>query len=356
MLKKVSQGICFLTLLLIPLSLAAEESDEPAKVARLFESDDILAVTISAPWQEIERNRKYQGTYPATIEYTDSNGKQQSHQLTVERRGIKRQEACRIPPIRLRFEKDEVKDTMFRGQTSLKMVTHCQNSSRYDQYYVLEMMAYRMYNRVTDYSFRVRPLSVTYRDSQKDDVEADRFGFLIEDDSDVAKRNDLKKLVIPYTLPSRFDLGTSSDMALFQLMIGNTDYSPLRGPDPAECCHNVKLIAPRPLQDGDIIWPVPYDFDASGIVDAPYAAPPDGLGVNSVTQRVYRGYCAHNDTMQASRQKIISLESEIMSVLDSDPRLTERFRKKADRYLEKYFDLLKDDKDFERLVVTRCRK
>ncbi|MDX1397911.1 MAG: hypothetical protein R3204_05230, partial [Oceanospirillum sp.] len=59
--------------------------------------------------------------------------------LTVERRGIKRQDACRFPPIRLRFEKDVVKGTAFRGEKSLKMVTHCEKSDRFDQYYILEM-------------------------------------------------------------------------------------------------------------------------------------------------------------------------------------------------------------------------
>ena len=347
---------CLLVLLKAPGLLLAEDAPTQGKPPRLFQSEDVLAITLTAPWNEIERNRKYQGAYPATIEYTGPDGAKLTHKLTVERRGLKRQEACRIPPIRLRFEKEEVKGSLFRGQKSLKMVTHCENSTRFDQYYLLEMAAYRIYNRVTDYSFRVRPLSVTYRDSKKGDSDADRFAFLIEDDSDVAERHGLKNLDIGRTLPSRLDKATSSDMALFQMMIGNLDYSPLRGPDPQECCHNVKLIAPRPLEQGDTIWPIPYDFDASGIVDAPYAVPPAGLGVRSITQRLYRGYCAHNGTLQESRRKIIGLEPEIMAVLDGDPRLSSRSKKKAGRFLEKYFELIRDDRDFERQVVMKCRK
>lgn len=333
---------------------AAAEDDAP-RTPKLFESDDILSLTISAPWQDVERDRKYQGTYPATLEYQDHEGNKQTLKLTVERRGVKRQEACRIPPIRLRFEKEEVKGTLFRGETSLKMVTHCQNSDRYDQYYLLEMMAYRMYNRITDYSFRVQPLSVTYKDSEKGDVEPDRFAFVIEDDSDVAKRNDLKKLEIQQIFPHWQDSAATSDFSLFQYMISNLDWSALRGPD-EECCHNVKLIAPRPFEPGDKAIPVPYDFDSSGFVNPPYAAPPDGLGVNSVTQRLYRGFCAHNDTLEASRQKYLSRESEILAVLDSDSRLADRTKKKTVDYLERFFDILKDDKDFKRQVIDKCRK
>jgi hypothetical protein len=236
------------------------------------------------------------------------------------------------------------------------MVTHCKNSDRYDQYYLLEMMAYRMYNLVTDYSFRVRSLSVTYKDTEKGEAEAGRFAFLIEDDSDVAKRNGLKKLEIDRIGPSRLEKTTVGDFSLFQLMIGNLDWSALKGPDPKECCHNVKLVAPRPLEKGDKIWPVPYDFDATGLVDAPYAGPPNHLGLNSVTQRLYRGYCVHNDALPAAREKQLALESEIMAVLDSDPRLSEREKKGATRYMEKYFEMLKDDKDFERATVKKCRK
>ena len=337
-------------------ALQAAETEAEEKAPKLFSSEDILSVTISAPWSDLKRDKNFQGPYPATIEYKDHNGNDVTHQLTVERRGIKRQEACSFPPIRLRFEKTEVKDSLFRGETSLKMVTHCRNSDRYDQYYLLEMMAYRMYNLITDYSFRVRALSITYKDTGGDDEEADRFAFLIEDDSDVAKRHGLKKLEIPRIGPSRLDKSIVGHFSLFQLMVGNVDWSALSGPDKDECCHNVKLIAPRPLEKDDKIWPIPYDFDATGLVDAPYAEPPDTLGLSSVTQRLYRGYCVHNDTLPEARQRQLELEAEIMAVLDSDPRLAEREKKAATRYMQKYYKMLKDDKDFDRATVRKCRK
>ena len=43
------------------------------------------------------------------------------------------------------------------------------------------MMAYRMYNQVTDYSFRVRPLTVNYIDADTGNEEPGRFAFVIED-------------------------------------------------------------------------------------------------------------------------------------------------------------------------------
>jgi hypothetical protein len=203
----------------------------------------------------------------------------------------------------------------------------------------------------------VRPLTVTYVDSARDSVYDTRFAFFIEDDSDLAKRNGMKKLRVPYILPNRFDHATSSRLSLFQFMIGNVDWSALRGPDPEECCHNVKLVAPEPFTDDDVAYPVAYDFDSSGLVDPPYAAPPAGLGINSITQRLYRGYC-HNDevALQDVRKEFLALEGDIMQIVEQDEMLMDRYKKKANRYLGNFFELIKDDKDFERYIVTKCRK
>jgi hypothetical protein len=344
-------------LIVTAFSVQAQENvARPEKPAKLFSSNDTLQVTLTAPWRELVINTSYKGNYPAKLEYTDGNGNPVSLNLTVERRGVKREQLCRYPPIRLRFDKDEVKGTAFRGQVSIKMVTHCEKASRYQQYYVTEMLIYRMYNLVTDYSFRVRPLEVNYVDSENGHSDKPRFAFLIEDDSDVAKRHGLKKLVIPRVSPKQLDPELSSEFAVFQYLIGNVDWAALSGPDPEECCHNVKLIAPRPLQDGDIIYPIPYDFDSSGLVNADYAAPPNGLGLSYVTQRLYRGFCKHNDTMEQARQWILSKESEVLSLIDDEPLLNSSRKRQANKYLDRGFNTLKDPQDFEKQLIQKCRR
>lgn len=334
-------------------ALAAEDLPKPEK---LFASTTTLKVKISAPWRDLERNERYQGAYTATIEYTDGSKQKTQIPLTVERRGVKRQQTCDFPPIKLRFEKADARGTVFRGQKSLKMVTHCEAASRFEQYYMLEMLAYRMYNVLTDFSFKVRPLSVTYHDSENGRSDEDRFAFLIEDDGDVAERNGLKKLEIPSIRPSRLDRTLISEFSLFQYMIGNVDWAALSGPDPNECCHNVKLIAPRPLKDDDIIYAIPYDFDSAGIVDAPYAAPPNGLPIRNVTQRLYRGYCLTNDTLPAAREKFLANEAAILAVLDEEPRLRSSIKNKARNYLERFFETLRDDRDWEKEIIEKCRR
>lgn len=336
-------------------TLAAEASANQ-KPPKLFASEETLTVTMTAPWADLQGSKSYQGTYPAELSYRDSSGNSVALAMTVQRRGIKRQEVCSFPPVRLRFEKEAVKGTVFRGQKSLKMVTHCEKSDRYDQYYVLEMLAYRMYNLLTDYSFRVRPLQVTYVDSGDGSVLYSRFAFLIEDDGELAKRVDQKKLDVPRISPDRLDWRQSSLLALFQYMIGNVDWAALMGPDPAECCHNIKLFAPEPFEAGDYAIPVPYDFDSSGLVDARYAVPHEALPITSVTQRLFRGYCLHNATVDDARRQILAREAEIQALISEEGRLSSSSRKKASRYLDGFFKLARDPNRFEKFVTGRCRK
>jgi len=364
-------GLCSILMALVltvSAPIMAQESGEKPKPEKLFESGETLVVELTGPWQEVVRNKDFAGEYPANLEYIDELGNVVSIDLTAARRGVTRQRVCKIPPLKLRFEKGAAKGTTFRGQGSLKMVTHCQKSSKYEQYYITEMLAYQMYNLLTDYSFRVRPLTVTYFQAESDDSEDSGislfkkkqsagpvFAFLIEDDKDVANRHDLDKLNVARIKPEQLDTYESALLALFQYMISNVDWAALSGPDPAECCHNVKLIGPEPTKPDDTLYAIPYDFDSSGLVNSEYASPPEGLGVRSVTQRLYRGYCAHNASLEDARQKMLDTEQDIYALVNAESRLEPKRQKKAVDYLEGFFKVIKDDKAFQKRIVEKCR-
>lgn len=319
----------------------------------LFESGSELEMTISAPWREIVRNKRNQDPYPATLQYADEAGTRRSMALTVERRGKTRQKVCHFPPIRLRFDKDDVEGTLLEGNKSIKMVTHCDSGQRWEQYYVLEMLAYRIYNLITDRSFRVRPLSVTYHDSVRGKDDGPRFAFLIEDDKLVAERNGLDKFDAVEIRPAQLDSLESSRFALFQYLIGNADWSSLGGPPGDDCCHNAKLIGP---ESGAPVYALPYDFDSSGLVDAHYAVPNEALRITRVTQRLFRGFCLHNATLHSARAEFLENRGAIEAIVETEPLLRPRTRSQAIRYLGEFFDVMQDNARFERAIMNACRK
>lgn len=329
------------------------EAPEEPKPAKIFASDQTLEITLIAPWRDIIRDEKNQNPYRATIKFTDNLGNANSIPLTVQRRGKTRQVVCKQPPIKLRFEKDAVAGTAFRGQKSLKLVTHCDKGEKWEQYYIKEMLAYRMYNLMTDLSFRVKPLSVNYVDNDSGKVRDDHFGFLIEDDSELAKRNDLKKLKAAKIYPDQLEATEASRFALFQLMIANVDFAATSGPDANKCCHNARLIG---LDEIKNIYAVPYDFDVSGMVDAHYAVPNQALPIKKVTQRLFRGYCMHNNTLEAARQEFLAKEQAIYALVRNESRLTKRSSDAVVKYLAAYFEILRDQKKFGKQVIQKCRK
>ena len=61
------------------------------------------------------------------------------------------------------------------------------------------------------------------------------------------------------------------------------------------------LAPEQPAEEGRVL-PIPYDFDMSGIVDAPHSAPNARFGLRNVRHRLYRGRCANNEHLSASIQ------------------------------------------------------
>jgi len=322
--------------------------------AALFESADTLELTLRLPWQTIVSDEFfYQGGDPSELEFTDEQGRPVSMALETERRGKSRQVVCRYPPIKLRFHKDAASGTVFAGQKSLKMVTHCDRGRSFEQYHRLEALAYRMYNLVTDRSFRIRPLSVTYIDTESGKPDGPRFAFLVEDDGALARRNGLKKLKTAALDPQRIEAVEASRLALFQYMIGNTAWS--LEPDAADgnCCENLELLTAD--HDKGPVYAVPNDFDSSGLVNAHYATPARGSTAGSVRQRVFLGFCAHNATLDQARRLFLEKADAIRALVQNEPALNADTRNGALTFLDSYFDLLADPAQFEAQITSNCQ-
>jgi len=345
-------SFCFL-LCLVLLNSPAYAADD-TKPPKLFDETGEMQVTLSGPWRRIQKNLKKDALYPVQLSYIGADGQSHTIDAEVAPRGITRRlKVCKFPPLKVHFDKKNVKGTEFRGNKSLKLVTYCHLNSKYEQYYVKEFLIYRIYNLISDYSFRVRPMMIDYKDSENNNSRITRFSFLIEDVDDVAKRNKLKKLSVSKIPYKQLDAVTSSNVSLFQYMIGNLDWAATGGPKDDGCCHNSRLIG-----NGNDINPkygVPYDFDSSGLVNAHYAAPPDGLRVRTVTQRLYRGFCIYNDTLPQTVALFNEKKADILALFEENSHLTDRTRNKAISYIEDFYTILNDPKQFKREIIDKCR-
>ena len=336
-------------LLIATFSIAAKENKPP----KIFSDATEMNVTLSGPWRKIKNNIKKDDFYPAQLTYTGADGQQHTIDVEVTPRGLTRRfKVCKFPPLKIHFDKEKMKGTEFRGNKSLKLVTYCQANSKYGQYYVKESLAYQIYNLITEYSFRIQPMMIEYQDSEKDD-SITRFSFLIEDADEMAERNDLKKLTVGRVPYKKLDALETSNLSLFQYLIGNLDWAATSGPDKDKCCHNGKIIGKSENENPK--YAIPYDFDASGLVNAHYAVPPDKLKVRNIRQRLYRGFCNHNDMLPQAVAKFNEKKPDIMALFESNTHLTDRNRKNAIKYIEEFYEILNDPKRFKREITDKCR-
>ena len=136
---------------------------------------------------------------------------------------------------------------------------------------LLEYSAYRLYNQLTPASHRVRLATIDYVGSDNRPLTT-RIGFFLEDIDDVAARNGMRRAATGERIgSSQLSSADAARLAMFEYMISNLDWSMRAGPPGDRCCHNSRLLGRAGAAIN--LFPVPYDFDFSGLVSAPYAAP-----------------------------------------------------------------------------------
>ena len=324
-----------------------------AKDDPLFQSDTLLKITLAGPIDDlIDARKKSKEDYDAVVTVTGDNGMPVQLKVTMRARGISRRtEFCSFPPLSIKFDKDETKGTVFKGQGRLKLATHCQPSDYYQQLNYLEYTAYKIYNLITPVSFRVRMAEVTYEDT-KGHKPITRRGFFIEDTGDVGKRNGLKEIKIQRATISQLDPEVTADNALFRFMISDLDWSVLDNAGNEDCCHNGKLIGES---DTGIVKPIPYDFDLTGFVHAPYALPPEQLPVKSVMSPYYRGFCSQNAQVPAALKRFQAARAAIFKLIADSPYLDSSRKKDATKFIEKFYKVADDPKEVERKITGHCR-
>ncbi|MBT7951274.1 MAG: hypothetical protein HN764_06610 [Gammaproteobacteria bacterium] len=334
----------------------AEQNDDGLKenLSRLFQSHEQLNIRLEGTFKELGKKRKEERPYSAAnLIYKNEAGNDVRVELKMRVRGKNRAKktTCSFPPLKLNFKKKTLEGTIFEGEDKLKLVTHCKNSSSYEQYVLLEYLNYRMHNLLTEYSLRPRLVTVEYYDTGSEKVIATKFGFFIEDKGRMASRVGAELIKVKRINKEQYNQPLLHLATIFEYMLGNTDYSVALGPPNEDCCHNA---IPLLSSDGSMI-PVPYDFDATGIVNPPYVSPPKNLKIKSVRQRRYRGYCQDIDGFKSNFTVFQEQRGAIFDLYNNQEGLTSSSQKKTLSYLEKFYNSISDEEKIASEFIKRCR-
>jgi hypothetical protein len=316
----------------------------------LFSSLDPIEITIAGPVLEIVQKAATSTVpKPATLKAGDEA---LSIELSARGNSRRRPDVCKFPPLRVRFTAPPPEGSLFRKQKSLKLVTHCRAQAAFEQQTLLEYAAYRIYNEVTEKSFRVRMARVRYVDEASGKLVAEKPGFFIEDADDLAARVGLKEVEAGKLAVAQHDPEAAARAVLFFHLIANHDWSMLAGPE-GECCHNGKLLGAAKTATAGLTY-VPYDFDFSGFVDAPYAAPPEEFGISSVRTRYYRGDCSLNAAVTKEAAHFRARRSAIEGAIRATPGIEQKSADKAVKFVSGFYGDIANDAAVAKML-KRCR-
>lgn len=253
---------------------------------------------------------------------------------------------CAFPPIFLRASREERDGTILQGNPRVKVVTPCRPTvDDYQQYILLEYLAYQTYALVLPVHHRTRLARVTYRDSSERVRPIEVTAFLLEVEQEVADEHGLAFTEQTGALWADVEPTALDRLSLFEYWIGNTDWS-------LAALHNVSLFR---TADGTYI-PVAYDFDWSGLVNARYSFPNPKLGIRRVRDRLHRGPCRSAEQWAPTIAHYKSRRAAVDSVwAASVPGLDPKRRDEAKAWLDGFWEVLDDPRRFKREIIDECQ-
>ena len=317
-----------------------------ASASSLFEDNAVLEVNLSGPLSSLFEEKDERRELPFLLRADDIE-----HSIKVRIRGKSRRRVCSFPPLRINFAVDDTAQSIFEDQDKLKLATHCREHRSAQLDILQEYAAYRIFNLISEFSYKVRLLHITYTDTEGrlEENTFDRYGFLIESSSELADRVDGQLAHVTGVSLRSLDSKQAATVFVFQYLIGNTDWSLVTADEDDRCCHNGDLF-----DIGSARYYVPYDFDLSGLVNAHYARPDSSLRISRVTQRLYRGYCISTDALEDAVRAIEARRADILGVIRQLPVLSQKDIEATMKYLERFFVQANDEDKIVQLFERKC--
>ncbi|WP_411895426.1 hypothetical protein [Winogradskyella sp. A2] len=340
-----NQQFRFLTLLFLclPFILVGQSEELVAKEqVSLFDENDFLPLKFKYSKKQLKKETNDSTYMKSIFAYEAKGGVWDSLEVKIRARGNFRRKTCFFTPIKLKVSKANAKGTLFEDNRKLKVVFPCLNEYAKHDFVLKEYIVYKMYEVVMPYHFKTRLIDVEFDDVKNKKVRTYQLrGFLIEDYDKVAKR--LNGRAVKRTFyPQGYDDLFAVRNAMFQFMVGNTDFS-------ATYSHNSKVV----YVDKKFV-PISYDFDMSGFVNTSYSLVSQTrrteLPIENVTERYYMGYRRDIQLFEKTRLEFLNSKKEILAVIDNHKSYfdSQKSYDTAKSYIHSFFRILEDKSTFKR--------
>lgn len=294
-------------LLVILLSWRLEAQNKQSAPPSIFEkliATEAVELTLETDLTTFIGQKKTNNYLPGTLR--TKSGK--SYSVEVRPRGRYRRKVSQIPPMKLRFDGKGLKADSLNSFNEIKVAVPCFVSDEGDDLLVKEYLAYKMFEKYSYAHFRTGLVKLTLIDTNdKGSGKKKMYAIFIEDEEEVAHRLNGEPEESFGIKVDKLDAQQAAKVAMFQYLIGNTDWD-------FAMHRNVQLIKQK---DGGKILALPYDFDFSGLVSAPYAVPSSESGLRNVRDRYLMAAGISPDALKAATKTLKEKEKEFYQVCRS---------------------------------------
>jgi len=345
--------ICsLLTVSINKLSAQTSKPDSVKKSFRLFKDNELTEISLRFDLSTYFRAKPQDVYLKANLTFHLSNTDTISRDIRLRTRGVFRNKFCMFAPIELNLKGANFGYSDLNRISKLKLVPQCSSGKDREDYVLREYLTYKLFNVLTDTSFRVRLLVVNYIDALNKKKPVKQYGFFIEPAEMLAARTNClqvkstnlnQKSIIPKIMDR---------LAIFNFMIGNYDWS-------VPGLHNVAVLKSKNFDPtgAGLGISVPHDFDWTGLVNPTYAIPTEETGIDNVRERLFLGVCRDKEVYDKELNLFLEKKPEFYKVIDEFPYIDKNVKKDLTRYLDGFFDLLVGKKDrilFE--LTSTCKK
>lgn len=287
---------------------------------------DTALITLDLDLTLLAQEKRANTYFPGKIWL--ENGQEISTQ--VRPRGKFRRRISEIPPLKLKFSKKELKALQLDTLNEIKLVLPQTFDDEGVNLLLKEYLAYRMYEKISPYHVKARLIRLNLSDKSNRTTKPTTWAILLEHEEELQVR--LKGPLQPqFGIPvDSLDSYYAALNAAFQFMIGNTDWSI---PDQ----RNILLF--KNAANGKMI-PIPYDFDFSGLVDAPYATPTKESGLNTVRDRALLAEGLNKRAIKQAIKILLEHEAFFMGCCQR-AHLEQKQIKLTQQYLANFFSAVR---------------
>ena len=295
--------------------------DRPSSIFEQLTQKEMNRLTLEVDLTTLLAGRKTNKYFPARL----SLEKGGSWEVEVKPRGRYRRKVCEMPPLKIKFKKKALQAQGLDTLNEIKLTIPCHQDEQGNELVVKEYLAYRMFEQLTPVAVRARLVRLTLVDTHIG-KEIQMTALLLEDEEETAKRFH-GQLIEEYGLPvDSLLVNQAALVTVFQYMIGNTDWD-------INMIRNVRTI--RSMEGGKVIV-IPYDFDFSGLVNAPYATPSSESGLRNVRERFLVNTGLSPEALRRAALRIKSSKPALMALCKSK-YLSADSTTDLQEYLESFF-------------------